>query len=58
MKIAWKKLDKALHVQLKKCVKQKHPCVFYFYVCYLQVNFAQNVNPVLKKSVRYNKCPL
>ena len=25
-----KKIDNELHVKKKKCVKQKHPCVFYF----------------------------
>ena len=24
------KLDNELHVKVKKCVKQKDPCVFYF----------------------------
>ena len=24
------KLDNELHVKVKKCVKQKHPCIFYF----------------------------
>ena len=52
-----------LHVQVKKCVKQKHASVFYFpnqsqVVRYEEVNFAQNVHAVFKKSVRNNKCPL
>ena len=24
------KLDNELHVKVKKCVKQKHPCIFHF----------------------------
>ena len=24
------KVDNELHVKVKKCAKQKHPCVFYF----------------------------
>ena len=27
---SFEKLDNELHVKVKKCVKQEHPCVFHF----------------------------
>ena len=55
------KIDNELQVKVKKSVKQEHACVFLFSQSIIGcplLNFAPNVHAVLKRSVRYSKCPL
>ena len=61
LKNSLEKLDNELLIKVKKCVKEKHACVFYFpnQSCpLLRGKFCPNVDAVLKKIVLFKKSPL